>query len=64
MTKVLIDTIEVQQDRLQFGDPIGCDYHWTEPDEVDAYGDSVRRLAAKVELAVDGFDRTATLSDG
>ena len=62
MTKLLIDKIEVQ-DRLQFGDPIGCGYHWTEPDEVDAYGDSVRRLAAKVELAVDGFDRTATLSE-
>lgn len=63
MTKVLVDRIEVQQDRLQFGDPIGCGYHWTEPDEVDAYGDSVRRLATKVELAVDGFERTATLSE-
>lgn len=63
MTKVLVDRIEVQQDRLQFGDPIGCGYHWTEPDEVDAYGDSVRRLSGKVELAVDGFERTATLSE-
>lgn len=63
MTKVLVDAIEVQQDRLQFGDPIGCGYHWLEPDQVDAYGDSVRRLAAKVELAVDGFERTATLSE-
>lgn len=63
MTRVTIDRIEVQQDRLQFGDPIGCGYHWTEPDEVDAYGDSVRRLAGKVELAVDGFARTATLSE-
>lgn len=63
MTKVLVDTIEVQQDGLRFGDPIGCGYHWTEPDEVDAYGDSVRRLAGKVELAVDGFERTATLSE-
>jgi hypothetical protein len=63
MTRVLVDRIEVQQDGLQFGDPIGCSYHWTEPDEVDAYGDSVRRLATKVELAADGFERTATLSE-
>ncbi len=63
MTKVLVDRIEVQQDGLQFGDPIGCGYHWTAPDVVDAYGDSVRRLATKVELAVDGFERTATLSE-
>ena len=63
MTKVLVDKIEVQQDGLKFGDPIGCGYHWTEPDEVDAYGDSVRRLADKVELAVDAFERTATLSE-
>ena len=63
MTKVLVDRIETQQDGLRFGDPIGCHYHWTEPDEVDAYGDSVRRLAGKVELAVDAFERTATLSE-
>ncbi len=63
MTRVVADAIETQQDGLQFGDPIGCGYHWTEPDEVDAYGDSVRRLAAKVELAVDGFERTAALSE-
>jgi hypothetical protein len=63
MSKVVVDRIEVQQDKLQFGDPIGCGYHWLEPDQVDAYGDSVRRLAAKVELAVDGFERTATLSE-
>ncbi|PKH37818.1 hypothetical protein SAMN05192575_101871 [Nocardioides alpinus] len=63
MTRVLVDKIEVQQDGLAFGDPIGCGYHWTEPDEVDAYGDSVRRLAGKVELAVDGFERTATLPE-
>lgn len=63
MTRVVVDRIEVQQDGLQFGDPIGCGYHWTEPDEVDAYGDSVRRLAGKVELAADGFERTATLSE-
>ena len=63
MTRVAADRIEVQQERLQFGDPIGCTYHWTEPDEIDAYGDSVRRLAGKVELAVDGFERTATLSE-
>lgn len=63
MTKVVVDRLEVQEDGLQFGDPIGCGYHWTEPDEVDAYGDSVRRLAAKVELAEDGLERTATLSE-
>jgi hypothetical protein len=63
MTRVLVDRIEVQQDGLQLGDPIGCGYHWAEPDRVDAYGDSVRRLAARVELAVDGFERTSTLSE-
>lgn len=63
MSRVVADRIEVQQDGLRFGDPIGCGYHWTEPDEVDAYGDSVRRLSAKVELAVDGFERTASLSE-
>ena len=56
MTRILVDTIETQQDKLQFGDPIGCSYHWLEPDRIDAYGDSVRRLAATVELAV-GQDR-------
>ncbi|MFC7359915.1 hypothetical protein [Nocardioides astragali] len=63
MTRVVVDKIEVQQDGLKFGDPIGCHYHWLEPDKVDSYGDSVRRLAAKVELAADGFERTATLSE-
>ncbi|MCF6376091.1 hypothetical protein L2K70_00560 [Nocardioides KLBMP 9356] len=63
MTKVLVDRIETQQDQLTFGDPIGCHYHWTEPGEVDAYGDSVRHLAAKVELAVDAFERTSGLSE-
>ncbi|WP_210649501.1 hypothetical protein [Nocardioides sp. SYSU D00065] len=63
MTRIAADRLETQQDGLQFGDPIGCGYHWTEPDEVDAYGDSVRRLAAKVELAVDAFERTASLSE-
>ena len=63
MTRVVVDRIETQQDKLQFGDPIGCHYHWLEPDEVDSYGDSVRRLAAKVELAVDAFERTSTLSE-
>jgi len=63
MTKVVVDRLETQQDSLQFGDPIGCSYHWLEPDQVDAYGDSVRRLGSKVELAVDGFERTATLSE-
>lgn len=63
MTRVVVDRIEVQEDGLQFGDPIGCHYHWLEPDQVDSYGDSVRRLAAKVELAADGFERTATLSE-
>jgi hypothetical protein len=63
MTRVVVDRIETQQDKLQFGDPIGCHYHWLEPGAVDSYGDSVRRLAAKVELAVDGFERTSTLSE-
>lgn len=63
MTRVLVDRIEVQQDGLRLGDPIGCGYHWAEPDRVDAYGDSVRRLAGKVELAVDGFERTSALSE-
>jgi hypothetical protein len=63
MTKVLVDRIETQQDELKFGDPIGCHYHWTEPGEVDRYGDSVRHLANKVELAVDAFERTAGLSE-
>lgn len=63
MTRVVVDRIEVQQDGLTFGDPIGCHYHWLEPDKVDTYGDSVRRLATKVELAADGFERTATLSE-
>ena len=52
MTRVVVDRIETQQDTLRFGDPIGCHYHWLEPGKVDSYGDSVRRLAAKVELAV------------
>ena len=63
MTKVLVDRIETQQDELKFGDPIGCHYHWTEPGEVDRYGDSVRHLANKVELAVDAFERTAGLPE-
>lgn len=63
MTRVVVDRIETQQDTLRFGDPIGCHYHWGEPGEVDSYGDSVRRLAAKVELAVDAFERTSTLSE-
>ena len=63
MTRVVVDRIETQQDPLRFGDPIGCHYHWLEPGEVDSYGDSVRRLAAKVELAVDAFERTSTLSE-
>jgi hypothetical protein len=62
MTKVAVDRIE-QQDAFKLGDPIGCHYHWLDPDEVDAYGDSVRRLATKVELAADGFERTAGLSE-
>ena len=63
MTRIVADQIEVQQDGLQLGDPIGCHYHWLEPDRVDAYGDSVRRLSGKVELAADAFERTATLSE-
>ena len=63
MTRVVVDRIEVQQDGLRFGDPIGCHYHWLEPGRVDSYGDAVRRLAGKVELAADGFERTATLSE-
>lgn len=63
MTRVLVDRIETRQDELRFGDPIGCHYHWTEPGEVDRYGDSVRHLATKVELAVDAFERTAGLSE-
>jgi hypothetical protein len=63
MTRVVVDRIETQQDKLRFGDPIGCHYHWLEPDQVDTYGDSVRRLATKVELAVDAFERTSTLSE-
>ena len=63
MTRVVVDRIETQQDKLRFGDPIGCHYHWLEPGKVDSYGDSVRRLAAKVELAVDAFERTSTLPE-
>lgn len=64
MTRVAAETmVETQREGLRFGDPIGCHYHWLEPGEVDAYGDSVRRLAAKVELAVDAFERTSTLSE-
>ncbi|MDZ5661014.1 hypothetical protein SFC79_04490 [Nocardioides sp. S-58] len=63
MTKVVADRAEAQQDGLTFGNPIGCHYHWLEPDRIDGYGDSVRRLAGKVELAVDGFERTAHLSE-
>lgn len=63
MTRVQADRLEAVEDGLAFGDPIGCGYHWTEPDEVDAYGDSVRRLASRVELAVDAFERTAGLSE-
>ncbi|GAB3017415.1 hypothetical protein GCM10011376_02310 [Nocardioides flavus (ex Wang et al. 2016)] len=63
MTRVAIDHVEAREDGLRFGDPIGCRYHWVEPGEVDAYGDSVRRLAARVELAVDAFERTSTLSE-
>jgi hypothetical protein len=63
MTRVVADPIEVQQDGLRLGDPIGCHYHWLEPGRVDAYGDSVRRLSGKVELAADGFERTAALSE-
>ncbi len=63
MTRIQADRLETQEDGLQFGDPIGCGYHWTEPDEIDAYGDSVRRMGAKVELASDAFERTSTLSE-
>ncbi|GAA1914414.1 hypothetical protein [Nocardioides hwasunensis] len=63
MTRVAADALETQQSGLRFGDPIGCGYHWTEPDEIDSYGDSVRRLANRVELAVDAFERTATISE-
>ena len=63
MTRVAVDRIETQQDGLRFGDPIGCHSHWLEPDEVDTYGDTVRRVATKVELAVDAFERTSTLSE-
>jgi hypothetical protein len=55
--------VETRREALRFGDPIGCHYHWLDPGEVDAYGDSVRRLAAKVELAVDAFERTSMLSE-
>ena len=63
MTRVVVDRVETQQDTLRFGDPIGCHYHWLEPGRVDSYGDSVRRLAAKVEIAVDAFQRTSALSE-
>ena len=64
MTRVAAEAlVETEREGLRFGDPIGCHYHWLEPGEVDAYGDSVRRLAAKVELAVDAFERTSTLSE-
>lgn len=64
MTRVAAEAlVETQREGLRFGDPIGCHYHWAEPGGVDAYGDSVRRLAAKVELAVDAFERTSTLSE-
>lgn len=64
MTRVAAETmVETQREGPRFGDPIGCHYHWLEPGEVDAYGDSVRRLAAKVELAVDAFECTSTLSE-
>ena len=63
MTRVVVDRLETQQDTLRFGDPIGCHYHWLEPGRVDSYGDSVRRLAAKVETAVDAFERTSALSE-
>jgi hypothetical protein len=63
MTRVVVDPIETQQDKIRFGDPIGCHYHWIEPGTVDSYGDSVRRLGAKVELAVDAFERTSTLPE-
>lgn len=64
MTRVAAEAlVETEREGLRFGDPIGCHYHWLEPGEVDAYGDSVRRLAAKVELAVDAFERTSGLSE-
>lgn len=63
MTRVLVDRIETQQGGLRFGDPIGCHYHWTDPRDVDSYGDSVRHLGAKVELAVDAFERTASIPE-
>ena len=63
MTKVAVDRIESQQDGLRFGDPIGCHYHWIEPDAVDAYGDTVRRVGSKVEPAAEAFERTASLSE-
>lgn len=64
MTRVAAVTpVETQRETLRFGDPIGCHYHWLQPGEIDDYGDSVRRLAAKVELAVDAFERTSTLSE-
>jgi hypothetical protein len=64
MTRVSAEAlVETEREGLRFGDPIGCHYHWLEPGKVDAYGDSVRRLGAKVELAVDAFERTSTLSE-
>lgn len=64
MTRVSAEAlVETEREGLRFGDPIGCHYHWLEPGKVDAYGDSVRRLGARVELAVDAFERTSTLSE-
>lgn len=64
MTRVSAEAlVETEREGLRFGDPIGCHYHWIEPGKVDAYGDSVRRLGARVELAVDAFERTSTLSE-
>ncbi|WP_210503089.1 hypothetical protein [Nocardioides xinjiangensis] len=63
MTRTAADRLETQRDQLRFGDPIGCHYHWLEPGAIEGYGDSVRRLAGKVDGAADGFERTATISE-
>lgn len=65
MTRVKADVFEVVSEakapQLRFGDPIGCDYHWTEPGRIDSYGDSVRRLAKKVKSASEAFAETMQL---
>lgn len=48
---------------LRFGDPLGCQFWWLDPDRLSEYGAHLRRLANRVELAADALARAANLPE-